>query len=81
LEIVGGGVRVPKFQQTLLEFTKRSVIDKHLNGDEAAVFGATFFGASQSAAYRSREIKVKDLFPYAVDATVKSISGEGKPIL
>lgn len=59
-ELFGGGIRVPKLQDKLREFVKREQLDKHLNGDEAAVFGAALHAASVSAQHRTREFRMKD---------------------
>jgi hypoxia up-regulated 1 len=73
IEIVGGGVRIPKIQQLLQEHFNREQLDKHLNGDEAAVFGAALYAASISAQHRTREFKFKDAqfghFPILVSKT------------
>jgi len=61
VEIVGGGVRVPKVQAILKEALGIEELQKHLNGDEAAVLGAVFFGAQQSTTMRVPEYKVKDM--------------------
>jgi len=74
VEIFGGGIRVPGVQQKLNQFLGREV-DKHLNGDEAAVFGAAFYAALQSPLYRVTGIKVKDIFPYQINGEVRSTSG------
>jgi hypoxia up-regulated 1 len=60
IELFGGAIRVPKLQEKLKEFLQREQLDKHLNGDEAAVFGAALHAASVSAQHRTREFRLKD---------------------
>jgi len=74
IEIVGGGARVPKVQQKLVEYLGRD-LDRHLNGDEAAVMGAAFYAALLSPLYRVSGIKVKDVSPFQLVATVTSKNG------
>ncbi|KAL6061580.1 Hypoxia up-regulated protein 1 [Balamuthia mandrillaris] len=66
LEIVGGGVRVPKVQTVLKDAFGREDVDRHLNGDEAAVLGAVFFGAQLSVTMRVPEYRVKDDNSYTI---------------
>lgn len=44
-----------------MKYLNKEVLDRHMNGDESAVFGATFFGASLSGRYRASKIKLKDI--------------------
>eukprot|EP01116_Phalansterium_solitarium_P019907 TRINITY_DN5727_c0_g1_i1.p1 TRINITY_DN5727_c0_g1~~TRINITY_DN5727_c0_g1_i1.p1 ORF type:complete len:1020 (-),score=364.52 TRINITY_DN5727_c0_g1_i1:14-3073(-) len=69
VELVGGGGRIPRVQQKLAELLGRDV-DKHLNGDEAGVMGAAFYSATLSSTRKVKEFKVKDLHPFAINATV-----------
>ena len=62
IEIIGGGVRVPKVQETIKDWFRanRATVDVngtaavdltlgvHLNGDEAVALGAAFHGANVS---------------------------------
>ena len=52
VEIIGGGVRVPKIRVMLKEFFKVKELGVHLNGDEAVVLGAAFRAANISKAFR-----------------------------
>jgi hypoxia up-regulated 1 len=55
VEIVGGGVRIPKVQELLADFFKLdsvSALGVHLNGDEAMALGAAFRAANMSKAFR-----------------------------
>jgi len=75
IEIVGGGVRIPKLQQVMQEYFGRD-LDRHINGDEGVVLGAAFYAATKSSSFKVKEFKVKDITPYGVSVTVKSENGE-----
>jgi hypothetical protein len=45
LEIVGGGTRVPIVQTVLKEQFAGRAVSYHINSDEGALFGASYFGA------------------------------------
>ena len=48
VEIIGGGLRIPKVQDILkAELDKE--LSSHLNGDEAMCFGSAFIAANNSA--------------------------------
>merc|ERR1712166_499577 len=55
VEIIGGGVRVPKVQELLSTFFQLDSVGDlgvHLNGDEAMALGAAFRAANMSKAFR-----------------------------
>ena len=55
VEIIGGGVRIPKVQELLADFFKLDSVSDlgvHLNGDEAMALGAAFRAANMSKAFR-----------------------------
>ncbi|RVD87413.1 uncharacterized protein DFL_001649 [Arthrobotrys flagrans] len=61
----GGGVRAPFVQKILTELVGDK-LSKNVNGDEAAVMGATFRGASLSKLFRVKDIRVTDVSSYTV---------------
>lgn len=71
-EVVGGGWRIPAVQARLKTALGRDSLDQHINGDEGAVMGAAFFGASLAPGFRVKDFKIKDLTPYAIDIDVQS---------
>lgn len=65
IELLGGGTRIPRLQADLLARFEREVLDKHLNGDEAMVYGASYFGATQSTLFRVKnQMKSRDATPF-----------------
>ncbi|EPS41296.1 hypothetical protein H072_4865 [Dactylellina haptotyla CBS 200.50] len=69
--LFGGGVRAP-FVQKILTDLAGDKISKNVNGDEAAVMGATFRGASLSKLFRVKDIRVQDVSSYTVGMTYTS---------
>ncbi len=82
---MGGGIRVPSVQAKLQQVVGEERIAKHVNADEAAVFGtaikklyfhvcvgAGFYGAMITPSFRTLEIRVKDVFPYPITASYLS---------
>lgn len=54
MELIGGGVRVPKIQQILSDKVGKK-LGLHMNGDDSMAFGAAFIAANFSAAFRSKQ--------------------------
>ncbi len=52
VELIGGGIRIPKVQAILNEFFGVNKIGFHLNGDEAMALGAAFLAANYSSSFR-----------------------------
>ena len=55
VEILGGGLRVPKVMELLKAHTNKD-LSVHLNGDEAMCFGAAFIAANFSASFKVRRV-------------------------
>lgn len=56
IELIGGGIRVPKIQEILTQTLKKSDLGVHLNGDEAMCFGAAFIASNSSASFKVRKV-------------------------
>ena len=56
VEILGGGIRVPKTQEILKQVAKVDMLNVHLNGDESMAFGAAFIAANSSSSYKVRKV-------------------------
>merc|ERR1712065_124581 len=66
LEIFGGGTRIPHLQKKIMDTFKRDTLDRHVNSDESAVFGASFFAAMQSSSFKVMDVKIKDTTPFQI---------------
>lgn len=75
VEVIGGGSRVPSIHSAIAKYLGREDVDRHLNGDEAAVFGAAFYAATQSTSFRVKsDILLKDATAYGVGLLSISLS-------
>ena len=57
VELIGGGIRVPKVHEMIEVHLKRKDLSLHLNGDEAMCFGSAFIASNSS-----QSMKVKQIF-------------------
>jgi hypoxia up-regulated 1 len=78
VEIIGGGLRVPKMQHFLRQRFKTDdgngpEIGVHLNGDEAVALGAVFVAANQSRSFRVRQIDMMDVLPFQIQVELQDI--------
>jgi len=60
IELFGGGVRIPKIQQAITALFPSIPIGKHIDGDEAAVFGAGQYLGAVMGLKRVGNILLKD---------------------
>ncbi|KAI9258219.1 Hsp70 protein-domain-containing protein [Phascolomyces articulosus] len=68
LVLVGGSVRIPAVQKGLGAVVGTQKIAKNVNGDEAAVLGAAFRGASLSKQFRlTKQIVIKDITVFPIE--------------
>lgn len=56
VELLGGGIRVPKIQELLQEKLQKKDLGVHLNGDEAMCFGSAFIASNSSASFKVRKV-------------------------
>ncbi|ETV88789.1 hypothetical protein H257_00287 [Aphanomyces astaci] len=75
IEIIGGGVRIPKIQSLLKGYFERD-LGLHLNGDEAMALGAAFHGANLSTAFRVRHVGMTDIASYPVGVRLVDLHRE-----
>ena len=54
VEILGGGIRVPKIQTLLGEIFGQIPVGAHMNGDESMAQGAVFYAANISKSFKVR---------------------------
>ena len=55
VELLGGGIRVPKVQEILQKQLGKE-LSVHLNGDEAMCFGSAFIASNSSASFKVRKV-------------------------
>jgi len=78
VELIGGGVRTPKLQESLRAFFGEEMeLGVHLNGDEAMAVGAAFRAANLSTAFKVRTVGMTDISPFAVDLELTDLSTAG----
>ena len=73
IELLGGGVRIPKIQFELKRLLGVESLGAHLNGDEAMALGAAFHGANLSTAFRVRHVGMTDVSPYPVGVRLSEL--------
>lgn len=82
VEIIGGGVRIPKIQTLLKDFFKVKELGVHLNGDEAIVLGSAFRAANISKAFRvgrvERSVGMVDMIPFPLGVRLKNAPVEAE---
>lgn len=74
IELIGGGVRMPKIRQQLSEFFVGKDLSVHLNGDEAMALGAAFRAANLSNSFRVRQVGMTDIATYPIGVRLVDLS-------
>ncbi|XP_065906484.1 hypoxia up-regulated protein 1-like isoform X2 [Dysidea avara] len=67
--LFGGGTRVPKVQEVLMNTIKRRDLGKNINTDEAAALGAVYQAAVLSKAFVVKKFLVKEATIYPIEIT------------
>jgi len=76
IELLGGGTRIPKVQDQIGSVYGAQLVGRHLNGDEAEVNGASFFGATLSSSFRVKnQIKFADITPFQYSVVFHGVKG------
>jgi len=82
IELVGGGMRVPKVQEVLKERLGGRELGMHINSDESMALGAAFHGANVSTAFRVRHVGMTDVNPFPIGVELadlpKTEEGRGR---
>lgn len=76
IQVIGGGVRVPKVRETIAAFFGRPDVDTNLNGDDAVCMGAAFYAAMKSTAFKKQNFKFRDLTLFPVSMSHPVIGSE-----
>lgn len=56
VELIGGGIRVPKVLEALEGALDRKDLGVHLNGDEAMCFGSAFIASNSSSSFKVKQV-------------------------
>jgi len=80
VELLGGGVRMPKVKKILDEYFKKGndkvEVGQHLNGDEAMALGASFRAANLSTNFRVRKVGITDISTFGVSVQLDPLPKE-----
>lgn len=79
VELIGGGMRVPKVQANIQEALGDSLeLGMHINSDESMALGAAFHGANVSTAFKVRHVGMTDINPFPVSVALGNLESEEK---
>jgi hypoxia up-regulated 1 len=78
IEMIGGGMRVPKVQSGLSSVLGDLELGMHINSDESMALGAAFFGANLSTAFRVRQVGLTDINPFPIGVSLEDLEPEKK---
>jgi len=67
--LTGGASRTPMIQQAVKNTIGENKVAVNVNADEAAVLGAGLHGASLSRQFKTKDIKVSDVYVYDIQAS------------
>ena len=73
--LVGGISRVPMVRSAVTTLVGEDKIAQNINADEAAVMGAALYGAGLSKQFKTKDIRLTGITPYAVQVAYEA---EGK---
>eukprot|EP00540_Astrosyne_radiata_P017034 CAMPEP_0116852442 /NCGR_PEP_ID=MMETSP0418-20121206/17292_1 /TAXON_ID=1158023 /ORGANISM="Astrosyne radiata, Strain 13vi08-1A" /LENGTH=619 /DNA_ID=CAMNT_0004484599 /DNA_START=34 /DNA_END=1895 /DNA_ORIENTATION=+ len=74
MELIGGGMRVPRIQQEIRSFLQDKVeLGLHINSDESMALGAAFHGANISTAFKVRHVGLADVNPFPISIRLSDI--------
>ncbi|CAD8067693.1 unnamed protein product [Paramecium sonneborni] len=74
VELIGGGIRVPKIQQVLSNYFGSVEVGTHLNGDESMAFGAAFHAANLSHSFKVRPVQLTDGFSFSSSIEINGVN-------
>ena len=75
VELLGGGIRVPKVAEILEEALKKD-LSVHLNGDEAMCFGSAFMASNSSSLFKVKQVFLTQHPAYDVHMKISPINAE-----
>lgn len=75
VEILGGGLRVPKVKEFISEILGQKNLGTHLNPDEAMAFGSAFIAANYSSNYQVQKVHLYQPIPQTVYLNITQKGG------
>ena len=72
IEIIGGGVRIPKVQEMIKNYMGKD-INMHINGDDSMALGASLIAANLTSTFRVMVPEVNDGPNYKTDIEIKGL--------
>ncbi len=77
VELIGGGMRVPKVQEEIQASLGGKVeLGMHINSDESMALGAAFHGANVSTAFKVRHVGMTDINPFPIAVSLEDLDSE-----
>lgn len=74
VEIIGGGMRVPKVQEEIKKILGDGLdLGMHINSDESMALGAAFHGANVSTAFKVRHVGMTDINPFPISVSLNDL--------
>ena len=73
IEMIGGGMRVPRIQTDLKKAIGDKDLGMHINADESMALGAAFHGANLPTAFRVRHVGLLDVNPFPISITLAEL--------
>ena len=74
IELLGGGMRIPRIQQEIQSLLPPNMeLGYHINSDESFALGAAFAGANISTAFRVRQVGMTDVNPFPIGITLTNL--------
>ena len=75
IELIGGGMRVPKVQDSIREALGNDMkLGMHINSDESMALGAAFHGANISTAFKVRHVGMTDINPFPISISLDELN-------
>ena len=78
IELIGGGMRVPRVQDELRKVIGEKELGMHINSDESMALGAAFHGANVSTAFRVRHVGMADVNPFPIAISLNDLEVDGE---
>lgn len=78
IEMIGGGMRIPRIQADLKKALNDKDLGMHINADESMALGAAFHGANLSTAFRVRHVGLLDINPFPIAITLADLDASAE---